>query len=164
MKKLMLLGCALLVIVLSVVAATTIKADVGNNPRQLVVDAKWVSGGPPSENLPTGGRSWMLFELYPEGQVVPGDEIGEKFIDFIALPPTGSASFNEELYVIEGKGVIYGFWYHVGEIGEGEAAGIIIGGTGAFHGASGEYSITPTETDRVHRVTFNFDDARNTHP
>jgi hypothetical protein len=164
MKKLLLLGCVLLVIALSVVAATTIKADAGNNPRQLVVDAKFISGGPPSINLPPGARTWMKFELYPEDQVVPGAEIGEKITDVIVIAKVGiSASFNQELYVIDGKGAIFGSWYHHGLIEEGE--GIITGGTGAFHGASGEYFIDPLPLiPLVHRVTFNFDDARYTNP
>ena len=164
MKKLLLLACALLLIALAAIGATTMKADAGNNPRQLVVDTKWVDGWLGSINLPPGERSWAKFVLFPKDQVDQVDSIGERFSDFIAMAPVGtSASFNEEIYVIGGKGTIFGFWWHHTSIEEGE--GIIIGGTGAFHGASGEYFIEPLSvTPLVHRVTFNFDDARYAKP
>jgi hypothetical protein len=153
MKKSLLLGCVLLVIALSVVAATTIKADAGNNPRQMVVDAKIRFNTALSPDLDKGERGYVEYDLYPEGQVVVGNEIGEMIVDFVATEQEGiAAAFAQTVTRIFEKGTIFGSLYHY----QLQCEGTITGGTGELHRASGEFSLTQISPE-VFRYTFNFD-------
>ena len=157
MKRLLLLGFALLVIAISVVAATTIKASDENNPKQLVVHSHTKFIYPDySASLPEGECGYWEWDLFPEGQWAP--KIGESMSHFVATEPvTTNAAFSHSVHRIFEEGDIFVSSYHYGWW---DGTGVITGGTGAFRGASGEYSFTPCHVcEGGLTVTFNFDRA-----
>lgn len=137
---------------LSVAAATNLSAQAAN---QLVVD--WVltfSSAGPSINLDKGDRSYGEFDLYAEGTVGIEDPTGEGKWDGVATEPVGTTGWYEsETYHIFGQGVIEGV--STGPPWEGA----IVGGTGVFAGASGEYSVTCEGFEGFCRITFTFNAA-----
>ena len=118
---------------------------------QLVVD--WVQifitpGG--SNSLAKGERNYGEFDLFAEGTVGTEARIGEGKWDLVSTTDVGTFGWYEsETFHIFGQGVIE-------IVGVGPPwEGAIVGGTGDFAGASGEYS-TECGFEGVCRITLTF--------
>ena len=150
MKRLLIvLGVvALAAVAVSVTAASNLSATA---PNQLVVDwvFKFITPGG-SDTLDKGERQYGEFDLFAEGTVGIEERIGEGKWDLVSTEPVGiSGWYESESFHIFGQGVIE-------IVGVGPPwEGAIVGGTGDFAGASGEYS-TECEFEGFCRITLTF--------
>ena len=150
MKRLLIvLGVlALLAGGLSLTLATTVGAHgTGPPPKTLVVvygSLIFASDG--TANVDKGLRVYQEWELWD----TEGDIIGEVKFDAVVTEPAGTPGwYGPESFDIFGEGVIEG-------LSQGLPwRGVIIGGTGIFAGASGEYSGSGAG------VTFSFENPLN---
>ena len=153
MKRLVIvLGVlALLAGGLSVTLAATVGAQgKGPQPKTLVVDIGPLIFVSPdfSINLDRGLRTTSEFELLDIG----GNIIGDYIFDAVSTEPAGTGGwYGSDHFHILGEGVIEG-------VSHGPPwQGAIIGGTGIFAGARGEYSGVGGH------VTFTFENPPKSH-
>jgi len=136
---------------LSARAATSLSAEAAN---QLVMDVVFTFSTGVSSSLDKGDRSYGEFDLFEEGTVGIEERIGEGKWDEVITEPVGTTGwYGSNTFHVFGQGVIEGV--STGPPWEGA----IVGGTGVFAGASGEYSSTCEGFEGFCRITFTFNAA-----
>ena len=145
---------ALMAVAVSVTAATNLSAAA---PNQLVVDGVVTFIIDPSSAIGKGEQGYFEGDVFEEGQFGVSPPIGEFKGSFVSTEGIGpGASIGKTVWRISDEGDIW-----VARVFDDsltpEFEGAIIGGTGRFAGASGEYSATIVSFDPfVFRATFTF--------